>query len=99
MLDRPDQTNPYTTPSPERDTRDLRALALGYLPLTRCPGGRYIHTHYVCPHCGVDYTADGNEGFCGQPVGDDGYTPFDAAVARRKMQDSEEAHSGYADNT
>lgn len=96
MLDTPDD---YTTPSPERNTRDLVALALGHVSLTRCPGGRYTLKSYVCSHCGIDYTADENEGFCGQPVEEDGYTPFDAAVARRKMQESEEAFNGNASST
>jgi hypothetical protein len=100
MLDNPNQTdNNYTTPSPERNTRDLVALALGHLPLTRCPGGRYTHKGYTCSHCGIDYTLDENEGFCGQPIGDDGYTPFDAAVARRKMLKSEETYNGDASST
>lgn len=101
MLDNPNQTNNnYTTPSPERNTRDLVALALGHLPLTRCPGGRYTYKRSsICSHCGIDYTLDENEGFCGQPVEGDGYTPFDAAVARRKMQESEEAYNGNASST
>jgi len=79
----------YVRPTEERDTKDMVMLAQGMLRLTRCPSGRITPRGYVCMHCGVDYTATENAGFCGQPLEDDGYTPFDATVARRIMQDSE----------
>ena len=81
-------TGNYTQPSDARDTTDLTMLARGYLSLTRCPGGRYKVRGYRCAHCGVDTNAEGNEGFCGQPVREDGFTPFDATEARRIMQES-----------
>lgn len=80
-------TNNYIEPSAERDNADLAKLALGMLRLTRCPGGRYNPKGYICMHCGVDYTDEGNESFCGQPVEEDGFTPFDATVARRRMRE------------
>jgi hypothetical protein len=46
---------------------------------------------YFCVHCGVDTSDD--PGFCGQPVTEDGYTPFDTTVARRIMRESEEKFS------
>lgn len=78
----------YTYPNLDRDNQDLKALAAGMLRLERCPGGRFTAKGYVCMHCGTDYTSEDNEGFCGQPVKDDGYTTFDATVARRLMRES-----------
>lgn len=43
-------------PSPQQERADLLALADFYLDLRKCPGGRYITTQYVCPHCGADPT-------------------------------------------
>ena len=77
-----------TKPNDERDTADLAAIAQGMLTVTRCPGGRYMVKGYFCVHCGVDTSDD--PGFCGQPVTEDGYTPFDTTVARRIMRESEE---------
>lgn len=78
----------YTRPNHDRDVRDLVMLARGMMPLTRCPGGRFTTKGYVCMHCGTDYTTEDNETFCGQPVEEDGMTPFDATVARRIMRES-----------
>jgi hypothetical protein len=75
----------YNTPSEERITRDLMALARGRLILTNCPSGRPTIKNQPCAHCGVDFAG---EGYCGQPVDDDGITPFDTTVARRIMADS-----------
>lgn len=80
----------YKRPNNVRDTKDLAALARGMMQLDRCPGGRYNVKVCVCMHCGIDYTDPDNDGFCGQPVEDDGYTPFDATVARRVMRESED---------
>lgn len=79
----------YVSPTVDRDLRDLAALAQGMMPLIRCPGGRYtIRNHTVCAHCGINLYDDPK--FCGQPLAEDGYTPFDASVARRIMRESEE---------
>lgn len=82
--------NPYITPNHDRDTQDLKMLAIGRLRLTRCPGGRWTDgvatLHATCAHCGIDMREDST--FCGQPLNEDGYTPFDATVARRIMRDS-----------
>lgn len=79
----------YNKPNDERNTKDLVAIVRGMVALTKCPGGRIVPKGYVCVHCGVDYTTRENEGFCGQPVREDGYTTFDAAVARRTMLEGE----------
>lgn len=76
----------YTPPTDERITRDLVALARGRLAIANCPSGRPTIKNQPCAHCGVDFTDD--VGFCGQPLDEDGYTPFDATVARRIMADS-----------
>lgn len=81
-------TNPYVKPTHDRDLHDLAMLALGMMRTERCPGGRFNAKGFVCAHCGVNYTADENEGFCGQPLKEDGSTPFDATVARRIMRES-----------
>ena len=95
---KPEMYSPnYVRPSLERDLRDLASLAMGMMRIARCPGGRYTTYGYVCMHCGVDYTLAENEGFCGQPVGEDSYTPFDATVARRIMLESMAEH-GEADD-
>lgn len=78
----------YIDPVPERDLRDLAALAQGRLPLARCNGGRWTDRSNICAHCGIDM--EDNPGVCGQPLGDDGLTPFDASVAMRIMRESEE---------
>jgi hypothetical protein len=88
MSNQPFNADAYVRPNPDRDTRDLTMLATGFLRLTHCPGGRFTVEGYVCMHCGTDYTDSDNEGFCGQPVKDDGYTTFDATVARRIMRGS-----------
>ena len=75
----------YNKPSAERTTKDLVALAMGRLALTKCPSGRPTVKGYVCAHCGVDFA---EEGYCGQPLEEDGYTPFDTTIARRIMADS-----------
>jgi hypothetical protein len=75
----------YTPPSEERMTRDLVALARGRLMVTECPSGRPTIKNQPCAHCGVDFEL---EGYCGQPLAEDGYTPFDTTVARRIMTDS-----------
>lgn len=79
------EQNIYTKASEERITRDLVALAKGRLILTECPSGRPAVRYQPCPHCGVDFFV---EGYCGQPLGEDGFTPFDATVARRIMSES-----------
>lgn len=89
-----DDATTYVPPTEERDTKDLAMLAQGMLRLTRCPGGRINANGFTCMHCGVDYTDSENAGFCGQPLESDGYTPFDATVARRIMQDSERKFRG-----
>lgn len=75
----------YTPPSEERMKKDLVALAMGRFTLSYCPSGRPTVKGYVCAHCGVDFE---DEGYCGQPLAEDGYTPFDTTVARRIMTDS-----------
>lgn len=45
------------------DRRDILELALLHLPLTQCPGGRFIIEGYVCGRCGKDPTY----GKCGAP--------------------------------
>ena len=84
--------NGYVNPTSERLDRDLIALATGYMKITKCPGGRYTVKGHVCAHCGVDYSADPT--FCGQPVEEDGVTPFDATVARRILRDSAKLYDG-----
>lgn len=79
--------NGYVVPTSERHDRDLIALAMGALRITKCPGGRYTVRGSLCAHCGSDFSADPT--FCGQPVDEDGVTPFDTTVARRIMTDSE----------
>ena len=79
------EQNIYTKASEERVKRDLIALARGRLPLDYCPSGRPTVKGYVCAHCGVDFEY---EGYCGQPLEEDGITPFDATVARRIMSES-----------
>lgn len=86
-------TNPYVMPTRNRDLTDLAALAFGMMPIERCPGGRFNAKGYVCMHCGVDYTRYKDSGFCGQPLKEDGFTPFDATVARRIMRESERKFS------
>jgi len=86
MSDENENENEYIKPTEERDMRDLAALARGMVSLRRCPGGRYTPKDYVCMHCGIDFSGSS---FCGQPLEDDGMTPFDASVARRIMQESE----------
>lgn len=81
----------YTQPNTKRDVHDLSMLAKGMMRLERCPGGRYNVRGHICMHCGVDYTND-EPNFCGQPVGDDHFTPFDTTVARRIMRKSEEQY-------
>lgn len=83
-------TETYVTPSLERDLRDLAALAKGMMPLVRCPGGRYTVKGYLCMHCGVNLSEGNN--LCGQPLAEDGYTPFDATVAMRIMRESAAQH-------
>lgn len=85
----------YIDPTETRDLMDLAALARGMMPLVRCPGGRYTHKSYVCMHCGVDYTDETD--FCGQPLREDGLTPFDATVARRIMAESEAEYDQQGD--
>lgn len=75
----------YTPPTEERMKKDLVALAMGRLPLKYCPSGRPTVRGYACAHCGVDFEL---EGYCGQPLAEDGFTPFDTTVARRIMADS-----------
>ncbi len=87
-----DNVDTYVRPTEERDLKDLAALALGMMPMTRCPGGRYTHKHYVCAHCGIDFSDE--PGFCGQPLDADGLTPFDATVAMRIMRESETNYEG-----
>ena len=77
----------YTKPNLKRDDMDLIRLAMGRLRLARCNGGRRITASTICDHCGIDM--EDNPGFCGQPVMEDGYTTFDATVAKRIMDDSE----------
>ena len=79
------EQNIYTKASEERITRDLVALARGRMMLTECPSGRPTAKYQPCAHCGVDFR---EEGFCGQPLEEDGFTPFDATVARRIMTES-----------
>lgn len=81
-----DNVDTYPRPTDERDLRDLAALAQGMMPLTRCPGGRWTtKNNSHCAHCGTDLFDDPK--FCGQPLDEDGFTPFDATVARRIMRD------------
>lgn len=82
-----DNVDTYTRPTDERDLRDLAMLAKGRLPLTRCNGGRWTDRSNICAHCGIDM--EDNPGVCGQPLGEDGMTPFDATVAMRIMRESE----------
>ena len=77
----------YVKPNQRRDDMDLIRLAMGRLMLTRCPGGRLTDKAQVCAHCGINMFD--NPGFCGQPVMGDGYTTFDATVAKRIMDESE----------
>lgn len=79
----------YVKPNQKRDDMDLVRLAMGRLILVRCPGGRLTDKAYVCAHCGVDLVDAVTEDFCGQPVLEDGYTTFDATVAKRIMDESE----------
>lgn len=81
----------YIEPTKERDDMDLIMLALGRLRLSRCAGGRIIEKDPdICAICGIDMRA--NPGFCGQPLQEDGYTPFDATVAKRIMDESAEPY-------
>jgi hypothetical protein len=75
----------YNQANEERVTRDLVALARGRMALVNCPSGRPTTKHYACAHCGVDFEL---EGYCGQPVDEDGFTPYDTTVARRIMAES-----------
>jgi hypothetical protein len=75
----------YNEPNAERITKDLVALARGRLMITECPSGRPTIKNQPCAHCGVDFT---EEGYCGQPVDEDGFTPYDTTVARRIMAES-----------
>lgn len=34
-----------------QDAKDKMNLAVIYLPLVRCVGGRIVHKSYVCPWC------------------------------------------------
>jgi len=79
------EQNIYTKANEERVTRDLVALARGRLVLTECPSGRPSLKWQPCAHCGVVFD---EEGYCGQPLEEDGFTPFDATVARRIMSES-----------
>lgn len=79
--------NHYNKPTTEREMRDLAMIARGMLRISRCPGGRLSPYGYTCVHCGVDFEGD-EDGFCGQPLHEDGMTPFDATVARRIMRES-----------
>ena len=79
------EQNIYTMANEERVKRDLIALARGRLILMECPSGRPTGRYQPCAHCGVDFT---EEGYCGQPLEEDGFTPFDATVARRIMSES-----------
>jgi hypothetical protein len=85
--------NGYIRPTSARLDRDYIALARGNLRIVNCPGGRPTLKGYVCAHCGVDFEEE-NNGFCGQPVKDDGVTPFDATIARRILRDSAEHYEG-----
>ena len=88
-----DNVDTYPRPTDERDLRDLAALAQGMMPLTRCPGGRWTtKNNSHCAHCGISRWD--NPGLCGQPLGEDGYTPFDATVAMRIMAESETNYEG-----
>ena len=83
----------YIDPTDERDLMDLAALAKGRLRLARCPGGRYTDISTApylttCAHCGVSLLCAQEDSFCGQPLHEDGMTPFDATVARRIMEES-----------
>ena len=78
----------YISPTEDRDLMDLAMLAKGRLPLTRCNGGRWTDKSNICAHCGIDM--EDNPNLCGQPLAEDGYTPFDATVAMRLMRESEE---------
>ncbi len=78
----------YISPTVDRDLRDLAALAQGRMPLARCNGGRWTDKSNICAHCGIDM--EDNPNLCGQPLAEDGYTPFDATVAMRLMRESEE---------
>ena len=80
----------YIEPTNERDNMDLAMLAMGRLRLTRCNGGRWVTKSNICDLCGTDM--EDNPGFCGQPLMEDGYTPFDATVAKRIMDDSAERY-------
>lgn len=90
----PSTPTPYKTPTKERDTADLVALARGRIRLTRCPGGRITDNGFsnspapdyiYCAHCGIELTDVTNADFCGQPLDADGFTPFDTTVARRLL--------------
>lgn len=88
-----DNVDTYVRPTEERDLKDLAALALGRMPMTRCPGGRYTAKDPdVCMHCGLNMWD--NPGVCGQPLDADGLTPFDATVAMRIMRESETNYEG-----
>lgn len=90
-----DNVDTYVRPTEERDLKDLAALALGRMRLTRCPGGRYTDKQFPethCAHCGIDFSDE--PGFCGQPLDADGLTPFDATVAMRIMRESETNYEG-----
>lgn len=94
-----DNVDTYPRPTEERDLKDLAALALGRMRLTRCPGGRYTDKQFPethCAHCGVDFTDRANLNFCGQPLDADGLTPFDATVAMRIMRESEDQFGAEA---
>lgn len=46
--------------------QDTARLALNYLWVINCPGGRPIVDGYICPHCGIDASQGecaGVEGF------------------------------------
>ena len=41
-----------------QERRDIGALVSTYLDVQRCPGGRLVHSHYMCLHCGADASMD-----------------------------------------
>jgi hypothetical protein len=84
--------NGYIMPTSARLDRDYIALARGNLRIVNCPGGRPTLKGEACAHCGVEIADDPK--FCGQPVKDDGVTPFDATIARRILRDSAEHYEG-----
>lgn len=63
------------------DTADLRRLALSFLNLSRCAGGRLIVRGYTCSHCNSEEPSV----LCRKPVG---YTTSRSEDATKKNQSS-----------